>query len=247
MALEDTDDARAPQAGALYPVQFSVDYPESRNRLTALARLILVIPIVVVFGLLGESGTDWYDFDNGDDMAQQGEALADNEEFATTGVFKDSWIASLGVLAFPILLPVLLMVLFRQKYPRWWFDWNLELNRFEARIFAYLLLLRDEYPSTDEHQAVILEIEYPDAKRQLNRFLPLIKWLLAIPHLIILFFLVIAIVIVTVVAWLAILVAGRYPRALFTFVVGTNRWGWRVWAYAFMLTTDRYPPFRFSP
>jgi hypothetical protein len=245
MALEDINDAQAPQGEALYPVQFSVDYPESRNRLTALVRLILVIPILVVFGLLGGYVTDWSDTD--DDMAQQGEGLADNEESATIGVFKDPWIAPFGVLAFPILLPVLLMVLFRQKYPRWWFDWNLELNRFEARISAYVMLLRDEYPSTDEHQAVSLEIEYPDVERQLNRFLPLIKWLLAIPHLIVLFFLWIAIVIVTIIAWLAILIAGRYPRGLFTFVVGTERWGWRVWAYAFMLTTDRYPPFRFSP
>ena len=200
MALEDINDAQAPQGEAPYPVQFSVDYSESANRLTVLVRLILAIPIIILFSLI--SG---------------------------------------------VVIPTLLMVLFRKKYPRWWFDWNLELNRFEARISAYVMLLRDEYPSTDEHQAVSLEIEYPDVERQLNRFLPLIKWLLAIPHLIVLFFLWIAIVIVTIIAWLAILIAGRYPRGLFAFVVGTERWGWRVWAYAFMLTTDRYPPFRFSP
>jgi hypothetical protein len=245
MALEDINDAQAPQGEALYPVQFSVDYPESRNRLTALVRLILVIPILVVFGLLGGYVTDWSDTD--DDMAQQGEGLADNEESATIGVFKDPWIAPFGVLAFPILLPVLLMVLFRQKYPRWWFDWNLELNRFEARIFAYLLLLRDEYPSTDEQQSVSLEIAYPDVQGQLNRFLPIIKWFLAIPHGIILVFLFIAALIVTIIAWVAILIVGRYPRGLFSFVEGVYRWDVRVVAYAFILTTDRYPPFRIDP
>ncbi len=139
------------------------------------------------------------------------------------------------------------MIVFRQKYPRWWFDWNLELNRLGARVSAYLMLLRDEYPSTDEQQAVSLQIEYPDVQGQLNRFLPIIKWLFAIPHLIVLALLGIAALIVTIVAWFAILILGRYPRGLFTFVEGTFRWSFRVIAYAFMLTTDRYPPFRFGP
>ena len=141
----------------------------------------------------------------------------------------------------------LLMILFRRKYPRWWFDWNLELNRFIARLFAYLLLLRDEYPSTDEQQSVSLEIAYPDVQGQLNRFLPIIKWFLAIPHGIILVFLYIAALIVTIIAWVAILIVGRYPRGLFSFVEGVYRWNVRVVAYSFILTTDRYPPFRIAP
>ncbi|MEW6033884.1 MAG: DUF4389 domain-containing protein [Chloroflexota bacterium] len=145
-----------------------------------------------------------------------------------------------------LLLPTLLMLLFRQKYPRWWFDWNLALARFSNRVGAYLALLRDEYPSTDEEQAVHITIPYPDAQKELNRWLPLVKWLLAIPHYIVLFFLYIAAVVAVIMAWFAILFTGRYPRSLFDLVVGAMRWNLRVGAYAFLLTTDRYPPFSLS-
>ncbi len=138
------------------------------------------------------------------------------------------------------------MLLFRQKYPRWWFDWNVALIKFSTRVEAYLALLRDEYPSTDEDQAVHIEIPYPDAKNELNRWLPLVKWFLAIPHYIVLFFLGIAAIVSIVIAWFAILFTGRYPKSLFDFVVGVFRWGLRVAAYAFLLTTDRYPPFALS-
>ena len=143
-----------------------------------------------------------------------------------------------------MVLPTLLLILFRQKYPRWWFDWNLALARFTARVAAYLALLTDVYPSTDEEQAVHLEIRYPDVKAELNRWLPLVKWFLAIPHYIVLWFLDIAAVVIIIIAWFAILFTGRYPRDLFDFVVGVFRWHLRVLAYAFLLTTDRYPPFR---
>jgi hypothetical protein len=143
-----------------------------------------------------------------------------------------------------LFLPPLLLLLFRRKYPRWWFDWNLELLRFSNRVSAYVALLRDEYPSTDERQAVRLDIRYPQADRELNRWLPLVKWLLAIPHYIALFFLGIAAFIVIVISWFAILFTGRYPRALFDFVVGFMRWQNRVTGYAFILVTDAYPPFR---
>jgi len=144
-----------------------------------------------------------------------------------------------------VVLPLVLMLLFRQKYPKWWFDWNLALTKFSTRVGAYFALLRDEYPSTDEEQAVHIEIAYPDAK-QLNRWLPLVKWFLAIPHYIVLWLLSIAAFVCIVIAWFAILFTGRYPRGLFDFVVGFLRWVLRVEAYAFLLTTDRYPPFRLS-
>jgi len=146
-----------------------------------------------------------------------------------------------------LFLPVVLLMLIRHKYPRWWFDFNLELLRFQTRVTAYLHLLRDEYPSTDEQQAVHLDIPYPDARNELNRWLPLVKWLLAIPHLVVLLFLNIAAIVVAIIAWFAILFTGRYPQGLFDFVVGVMRWNLRVTAYGFMLTTDRYPPFSLQP
>ncbi len=206
------------QASA-YPVQYSVDYPEgARNRLSALLRIILVIPILVVIALV--SG-----------YTSSGDLEIDE---AISPLFAGGivWTATL------------LMLLFRKKYPRWWFDWNLELQRFSARVGSFLFLLRDEYPSTDEEQAVHLDIPYPNAQEELNRFLPIVKWLLAIPHYVALIVLGVVALIVTVFAWLSILVTGSYPRGMFDFVVGVGRWGFRVTAYAALLTTDRYPPFR---
>ena len=145
-----------------------------------------------------------------------------------------------------LFVPVLLMLLFRKKYPRWWFEWNLNLSRFSFRISAYLLLLTHEYPSTDDEQSVHLQIEQPDAS-QLSRGLPLIKWFLAIPHIIVLYFLFIAVVVLTFISWFAILFTGRYPQSFFNFVIGVMRWMLRVQAYAILLTTDKYPPFSLQP
>jgi len=142
-----------------------------------------------------------------------------------------------------LFLPTLLLIVVRQKYPRWWFDFALHLLRFDARILSYLYLLRDEYPSVDEEQAIHLDVDYPDAAGDLNRWMPLVKWILAIPHYIILVVLHIAAAVVAVIAWFAILFTGRYPKGMFDFVVGVLRWNFRVVAYAFLLATDRYPPF----
>jgi hypothetical protein len=142
---------------------------------------------------------------------------------------------------------VLLMILFRRKYPRWWFEWNLELMRFTSRLTIYLALMDDRYPSTDERQSVMLDFPYPDAERELSRGLPIVKWLLAIPHYVVLFFLYIASIFVVVAAWFAILFTGRFPRGLFDYLAGVERWTNRVIGYAIVLVTDRYPPFRLSP
>lgn len=201
----------------VYPVGFSVDYPDRElDRLTTLLRPILALPVLLLLGTVaGESG-GWYE-----------------EEGARVAV------GSGGVLV----LGPLLMLLFRQKYPRWWFDWNLELLRFGNRVVAYLALLDDRYPSTDREQSVHLDIPYPDAERELSRWLPLVKWILALPHYVALILLGVGAVLVVIVAWLAILVGGRYPRGLFHFVEGVMRWNNRVIGYAFILATDRYPPF----
>jgi hypothetical protein len=203
---------------ASYPVTFDVDYPaRPLNRLTTAFRIFVAIPILIVIGTLG---TETIDANNN--------AMTD----MTVG----------GGLVF---LPLVLMIVFRQKYPRWWFDWNLNLLRFSNRVSAYLALLDDRYPSTDEEQSVHLDFPYPDAQ-QINRWLPLVKWLLAIPHYVVLFFLAIAALVAVIVAWFAILFTGTYPRGLFDFVVGVFRWGNRVSGYAFALVTDQYPPFRLS-
>jgi hypothetical protein len=205
-----------------YPVRFAVDYPDrALNRLTTALRIFTVIPIAIVLGSISGFSGEWW----GEDQTRTTVAIGG------------------GGLLF---LPPLLMILFRQKYPRWWYDWNLELLRFTNRVGVYFALMDDRYPSTDEEQAVHLELPYPDARAGLNRWLPLVKWLLAIPHYVVLFFLWVGAVIAVVVAWFAILFTGRYPRALFDYVEGVIRWHNRVVAYAFLLVTDAYPPFRLS-
>jgi hypothetical protein len=203
-----------------YAARLSVDYPDRLDRLTTLLRLIWIIPIVVVLSLLTATGNQSVVTETGERVRTSG-----------GGISAGLWLATV------------LMLVFRVRYPRWWFDFARELTRFEARVGAYLVLLTDRYPSTVEGQAVHLEIEYPDVERDLNRWLPLVKWLLAIPHYLVLVVLWLAALVAVVVAWFAILVTGRYPRALFDFVVGVARWSLRVGAYAFLLVTDRYPPF----
>ena len=204
-----------------YPVQFDVDYPDRElNRWSTAFRIFAAIPILIVSAAIGGLGYENWG------------GHATNISFSTAGL---------------LVLPAVLMIVFRQKYPRWWFDWNLELMRFLNRIGVYLALLDDRYPSTDERQSVMFDMPYPDAKNGLNRWLPLVKWILAIPHYVVLVFLGIAAFVVVVFAWFAIIFTGRYPRGAFDFVVGVTRWYNRVLGYAFALVTDEYPPFRLSP
>ena len=207
----------APPNPPAYPASLAIDYPDrALNRLTTFFRIFTLIPIAIILALVTGGTLD----------------------LSTPGGW--SWLYAAGGVLF---LPVLLMILFRQKYPKWWFDWNIALTKFGTRVGAYIALLTDVYPSTDEEQSVHIEIPYPDVPRDLNRWLPLVRWFLAIPHYIVLAFLAIAVIVCVVIAWFAILFTGRYPRGLFDFVVGVTRWGLRVSAYAFLLTTDRYPLF----
>jgi len=202
-----------------YPVTFSVEYPDrDLNRLTTAFRIITVIPIALILALLSGS---WGRYDD--------------------------WAPIAGAVAGIVFIPTALMILFRKKYPRWWYDWNLELVRFTNRVGVYLLLMDDRYPSTDEKQSVQLDFPYPDVERDLERGLPIVKWLLAIPHYVVLVFLYIGVFFAAIGAWFAILFTGRYPRGIFDFIEGVVRWHNRVVGYAFTLVTDKYPPFRLKP
>jgi hypothetical protein len=207
-----------PVPSSTYPVSFSVDYPErDLDRLTTFFRVFTVIPIAIVLSALSDAT-----YSSG------------SSYYAITG-------------AALVIIPTLLMILFRQKYPRWWFDWNREMMRFTYRVGVYFTLMDDTYPSTDEEQSVHLDFPYPDVEGELHRGMPLVKWFLAIPHYFVLFFLFIGAFFAVIAAWFAIVFTGRYPRGIFEFVEGVHRWTARVTGYAFIMVTDRYPPFSLRP
>jgi len=208
-----------------YPARLSIDYPEKLDRVSTFFRLIFVIPILVILTLLTANANDTVTV-----ITDSGEVVS---RITTTG---------LGITG-GLFVATMLMIVFRQRYPRWWFDFALALNRFSNRVGAYMGLLTDRYPSTEEDQSVHLDLEYPNVEQDLSRWMPLVKWLLAIPHYIVLAVLVVGAIFAILIAWFAILFTGRYPRALFDYVVGVGRWALRVQAYAFLLITDRYPPF----
>ena len=216
------------QVEASYPARLEIDYPEKLDRLTTFFRLIWVIPIAIVLGLI-TGGGETYTV-----VTQSGETITTTVTDTGGGIMGGLFLATV------------LMIVFRQRYPRWWFDFARELTRFSARVGAYLGLLTDRYPSTVEEQSVHLELDYPDAENDLNQWLPLVKWFLAIPHYFVLVFLWLAVIFVTFIAWIAILFTGSYPRGMFDFVVGVARWTLRVEAYALLLLTDDYPPFSLS-
>jgi hypothetical protein len=210
-----------------YAARLEVDYPEKSDRLTAFFRILWIIPIAIILGLISGAGQT---VTNTVVLNQAGEVIRRAQQTA-------------GGLVSGLVVATALMIIFRQRYPRWWFDFAREMTRFQARVGAYAALLTDQYPSTVEEQSVHLEIDYPNVEANLSRWLPIFKWLLAIPHYIVLFVLTVAGAFAVILAWFAILVTGRYPRPLFDFVVGVTRWWLRVGAYAFLLVTDRYPPF----
>ncbi|HMI09597.1 MAG TPA: DUF4389 domain-containing protein [Candidatus Saccharimonadales bacterium] len=205
---------------SVYPASLNIDYPKKLDRLTTFFRVIWAIPVLAILILLTATGNENFSNEAGKEMSQNGGGIV-------VGLFAAT----------------VLMILFRQRYPRWWFDFALELNRFSMRVSAYLFLLTDLYPSTVEKQSVHLELTYPDVKQDLNKWMPLVKWLLAVPHYFVLVVLSIGALGATIIAWFAILFTGRYPQGLFDFVVGVARWNLRVNAYAVLLITDQYPPF----
>jgi hypothetical protein len=208
-----------------YPARLSIDYPEKLDRVSTFFRLIWAIPIVIVLSLLTATASDTVTV-----ITDSGEVVS---RVTKTG---------LGITG-GLFVATMLMIVFRQRYPRWWFEFGLALSKFSNRVGAYLGLLTDKYPSTEDEQSVHLDLDYPNVEQDLNRWMPLVKWLLAIPHYIVLAVLVVGAIFAILIAWFAILFTGRYPRALFDYVVGVGRWALRVQAYATLLITDRYPPF----
>jgi hypothetical protein len=210
---------------AAYPIRLAIDYPDRLDRTTTAFRLLWVIPIAILLVVLGGSSETTVTTFNG-----AGDAIS---RVTSSG----------GGIGAALFVATGLMILFRQRYPRWWFDFARELSRFVTRVGTYLALLTDRYPSTVEEQSVHLDIDYPDVPRDLNRWLPLVKWLLVIPHYVALTVLWLVAIPTVFIAWFAILITGRYPRALFNYIVGVSRWSLRVHGYAFLLVTDQYPPF----
>ncbi len=207
-----------------YAARLDIDYPDRLDRLTTFLRIVWVVPILIILTLVTATGNETVVTEAGETVSRSGGGIAG-------GLF----------------VGTMLMIVFRERYPRWWFDFARELARFSSRVGAYLALLTDRYPSTEEEQSVHLDIDYPNVEQVLNRWLPLAKWLLAIPHYLVLAVLFIGAIVAVIIAWFAILLTGRYPRGLFDYVVGVGRWSLRVQAYAFLLVTDRYPPFSLQP
>lgn len=148
----------------------------------------------------------------------------------------------LELAVYVVTLIAVFAILFTAKYPEGLFKFAVGFRRWQLNYYAYLFLLRDEYPpfSMDPGQyPAVLEVDYPE---RLNRFLPLIKWLLVIPSLIVLLALYIAGIVVTFIAFFAILFTKTYPRGMFDFMVGVFRWTQRATGY-YYLFTDKYPPF----
>lgn len=210
-----------------YPARLEIDYPETLDRLSTFFRIIWIIPIAIILGLVSGAGET---VTNTVYLNEAGEVIRTTRD-------------TIGGLAAGLSTATALMIIFRERYPRWWFDFSREMTRFESRVGAYFALLTDQYPSTVEEQSVHLELDYPDVKTDLNRYMPLVKWFLAIPHYFVLAFLTMASVFFVIIAWFAILFTGQYPKSLFDYNVGVARWWLRVGAYAFLLVTDEYPPF----
>ncbi|HUF15246.1 MAG TPA: DUF4389 domain-containing protein [Acidimicrobiia bacterium] len=208
-----------------YAARLDIDYPERLDRVTTFFRLIWAVPALIILSLLSATASETVTV-----ITETGETVSKVTR-SGAGITGGLFVATM------------LMILFRVRYPRWWFDFARELTRLGARVGAYLALLTDRYPSTVEEQSVHLDIDYPDVEQDLNRWLPLVKWLLAVPHYIVLAVLFVVAIVAVVIAWFVILFTGRYPRGLFDVVVGVGRWSLRVQAYAFLLVTDRYPPF----
>ena len=146
-----------------------------------------------------------------------------------------------GLAASVVAVIAFFAILITGRYPRGMWDFSMLYLRWYANLNAYAVMLqRDEYPPFgDGPYPVRVHLDYPET---LSRWKIFVKWLLAIPHYLVLSVLGIALAFVVFVAFFAILITGKYHRGMFDFVAGVTRWTMRVNAYVLLLT-DRYPPF----
>jgi hypothetical protein len=159
--------------------------------------------------------------------------------------------AVLGYVAYVVWVICFFAVLFTRRVPDGLFAFQVMTQRYNWRASSYAMFMRESYPPFDfttvdvdpGGDPAIVGVQHPG---EVNRWLPLVKWLLAIPHYIVLAVLGIVVFVVLVIAWFAVIITGRYPQGLRDFLVGYSRWSWRVWAYVLLLR-DEYPPFTLSP
>ena len=143
-----------------------------------------------------------------------------------------------------IVLPTLLALLFRGKYPSYVLTFNHALIELSTRLAAYVLILNDKYPSIESNSKVSVVFPDVDGGKKLNRWLLLVKWILALPHYIVgIVYLLISLV-VTVIAWVQTSITGKYPRWAGEIVFGTIAYWNRVQGYMLLLVTDKYPSFK---
>jgi hypothetical protein len=183
-----------------------------RNRVTALFRIILVVPMAIFLAAFTPS-------------------VADLESGDLNSLYA-------GFFA----LPVGLAIVFRQVYPSYLLAFNEALLSLQTRVNAYVVLLTDEYPSIEENDVVSVTFPEVDAKA-LNRWLPLIKWLLAIPLYLVGIVYIVYAAFLTLFAWISILFSGNFPEFCAEGIVGVIAYWNRVVGYALILVTDEYPTF----
>ncbi len=190
-----------------------------RNRMTALFRLILVAPAFIFVSSFA--------------------SFSDLSSDSTAGLSSDS---TAGIAAGFLILPLVLALVVRQAYPSYLLAFNEALISLQTRLTAYMVVLTDEYPSIEDNDVVSVTFPEVDPKA-LNRFLPLVKWLLALPLYIVGIIYAIYAIFLTLFAWINVIFTGNYPERCAEGVVGTIAFWNRVTGYALLMVTDEYPTF----
>ena len=142
-----------------------------------------------------------------------------------------------------ITMPAVISLLLRQSYPSWILAFNHAILEFGTRAVAYALLLTDKYPTFESNPTVAIIFPDVEGGKKLNRWLPLVKWILAIPLYVVGAFYLVLTTFVTIGAWFQIFFTGNFPTWAGNVTTGTVRFWNRVYGYSIVLTTDEYPSF----